>query len=192
MPLGTSAPVLGIGKLNSTFGQTNITVREADGDDVLYPICSVIDPGSNDKTFYVRSPVASGPTAYPAIYADLSEATAATINQFRLAIMTQSLLELDARGGTRYVEILRSHFGVVSPDFRLQRAEFLGGGSTRINSHPVPQTSPTSGGNAQAELAAFATMSTGRKDNIGFSKSFVEHGYVIGLAVIVTGKQGGN
>lgn len=115
------------------------------------------------------------------LFADLSDATAATINQLRLAIMTQSLLELDARGGTRYVEILRAHFGVTSPDFRLQRAEYLGGGEIRINSHPVPQTAPTSGGAAQANLAAFSTAMSGSSDNIGFSKSFVEHGYVIGL-----------
>lgn len=114
--------------------------------------------------------------------ADLSTATAATVNQLRLAIMVQSLLELDARGGTRYVELLKSHFGVVSPDFRLQRAEFLGGGTININSHPVAQTAITSGTNALGQLAAFSTASASHRDNIGFTKSFVEHGYVIGLA----------
>lgn len=116
------------------------------------------------------------------LYADLSEATAATINQLRQAMMVQSLIELDARGGTRYVEILRSHFGVISPDFRLQRSEFLSAGSVPISVHPVPQTSSTSGSNVQAQLASFATASSSQQDNIGFSKSFVEHGYVIGLA----------
>lgn len=114
--------------------------------------------------------------------ADLSTATAATINQLRLAFLTQSLLELDARGGTRYVEILRAHFGVVSPDFRLQRAEYLGGGEIRINTHPVAATAFTSGANAQGSLSSFATASAQPKDNIGFSKSFVEHGYIVGLA----------
>ena len=90
-------------------------------------------------------------------------------------------MELDSRGGTRYVEILLAHFNVVSPDFRLQRPEYLGGGSSRISSHPVAQTAPTSGTNAQGQLAAFATSST-QGQNIGFTKSFVEHGYVIGLA----------
>lgn len=113
------------------------------------------------------------------LVADLSSATATTINQLREAFAMQSLFELDARGGTRYVEILQAHFNVTSPDFRLQRAEYLGGGSSKINSHVVPQTSPTSGSDPQAQLAAFATTA-GR--NIGFSKSFVEHGYVIGLA----------
>lgn len=114
--------------------------------------------------------------------ADLSTATAATVNQLRQAIMYQSLLELDARGGTRYVEILKAHFNVISPDFRLQRAEFLGGGSVTLNTHPIAQTSPTSGANAQGQLAAFATAQTAGRGHIGFSKSFVEHGYVIGLA----------
>lgn len=114
--------------------------------------------------------------------ADLTNASTITVNLLRQSIMVQSLLELDARGGTRYVEILKAHFGVISPDFRLQRAEYLGGGSVPINVHPVPQTSPTSGTDAQAALAAFATSSTTSRDSIGFSKSFVEHGYVIGLA----------
>lgn len=112
--------------------------------------------------------------------ADLSTATAATVNQLRLAIMVQSLLELDARGGTRYIEILKAHFGVVSPDFRLQRAEYLGGGTININSHPVAQTAITAGSDPLGQLGAFATASASG-NTIGFTKSFVEHGYVIGM-----------
>ena len=77
----------------------------------------------------------------PNIRADLSQATAATINQLREATQIQALYERDARGGTRYTEILRAHFGVMSPDARLQRPEYLGGGSSQINIHSVPQTS---------------------------------------------------
>ena len=113
------------------------------------------------------------------LQADLADATAATINQLRQAMMVQSLLELDARGGTRYVEILRAHFNVISPDFRLQRPEFLSGGTTSITQHPVAQTSE-SGTSPQANLAAFSTA-VQMDNSIGFSKSFVEHGYVIGL-----------
>ena len=113
-------------------------------------------------------------------YADLSASTAASINEFRQAIMMQSLLELDARGGTRYVEILRAHFNVTSPDFRLQRPEFLSGGTTYISQHPIAQTSASTPQSPQATLAAFST-STNLDNNIGFSKSFVEHGFVIGL-----------
>lgn len=105
---------------------------------------------------------------------------AGTINQLRQAMQIQSMLELDARGGTRYVELLLAHFNVVSPDFRLQRPEYLGGGEIRVNTHAVPQTSSTSGSNYQGQLASFGTASTAGKD-IGFTKSFTEHGYIIGL-----------
>lgn len=119
-------------------------------------------------------------TANSTLTADLTSATAATINEIRQAFMMQSLLELDARGGTRYTEILRAHFGVISPDARLQRPEFLSAGTVNIQQHPVAQTSSTSGTDYLAQLAAFSTAATfGNK--IGFSKSFVEHGYVIGL-----------
>jgi len=115
------------------------------------------------------------------LYADLSTATAATINQFREAMMLQSLLELDARGGTRYVEILKAHFNVISPDFRLQRPEFLSSKTTQFSQHPLTQTSETTtDDNPLGQLSAFSTQ--GNFDGqVGFSKSFVEHGFVIGL-----------
>ena len=113
-------------------------------------------------------------------YADLAEGVGPTINQFRQAIMMQSLLELDARGGTRYVEILRAHFNVISPDFRLQRPEFLSAGTVRIQQSVIPQTSETTVDSPQANLAAFSTATVGG-NKVGFSKSFVEHGFVIGI-----------
>ena len=109
---------------------------------------------------------------------DLSSATAATINSLRQAFQVQRLLERDARGGTRYTEILRSHFGVISPDARLQRPEYLGGSSSRINIHPVQQTSSTNSTSPQGNLAAYGVTA----DHFhGFSKSFTEHCVVIGL-----------
>lgn len=114
------------------------------------------------------------------LYADLSNATAATVNDLRLAFQTQRLLERDARSGTRYNELILAHFGVTVPDFRLQRPEFLGGGSTYININPVAQTSgqPTPAANDKlGELAAFGTAS----DTHGFTYSSVEHGMIIGL-----------
>lgn len=180
LPLGTSAPVLGIGKGTQSFGSGSVPVYESGGTGVdSFTISRSIDWSAGaDNRFYIEGTATTG---FPNIRADLSAATAATINQLRQAFSVQSMYELDARGGTRYVEILQAHFNVTSPDFRLQRPEFLGGGSTKINSHVVPQTSPTSGSNAQAQLAAFATSST-QGTSIGFTKSFVEHGYVIGLA----------
>ena len=113
--------------------------------------------------------------------ADLSAATASTINQIREAFQIQRLFERDARGGTRYTEILRAHFGVTSPDFRLQRPEYLGGGSTAIGIHPVPQTSGTvSGGDAseQGNLAAFGVTSNTFRPWV---KSFTEHCVIMGF-----------
>lgn len=115
------------------------------------------------------------------LIADLSTATAATINQLREAFQQQVMLERDARGGTRYVEMIKSHFGVTNPDFRLQRSEYLGGGSSPINIHPVPQTSPTAGANPQGQLAAFGTAAL---ESHGFNKSFTEHGIILGLACV--------
>lgn len=110
--------------------------------------------------------------------ADLSSAVPISINDLRQAFQIQKLYERDARGGTRYTEILRSHFGVISPDARLQRPEYLGGSSARISINPVQQTSATNETTPQGNLAAFGVVSDSFH---GFSKSFVEHGYVFGF-----------
>jgi hypothetical protein len=110
--------------------------------------------------------------------ADLSTATAATINQLREAFQIQKLYERDARGGTRYTEIIRSHFGVVSPDARMQRPEYLGGGSVPINVNSVAQTSSTDATTPQGNLSAIGTAHV---NNHGFVKSFTEHCVIIGL-----------
>lgn len=115
------------------------------------------------------------------IYADLSAATAASVNLFRQAVQVQRFLEMDARGGTRYTELIQSHFQVTSPDFRLQRPEYLGGSTSNVNFYPVPQTSPTSGSNPQGQLAAMAVQSS---SGAGFSKSFTEHGFILGIGRI--------
>lgn len=109
---------------------------------------------------------------------DLSSATSITINQFREAFQVQKWYERAARGGTRYTEILRSFFGVVSPDARLQRPEYLGGASQMIDVNVVPQTSSSDSITPQANLAAFATA---HSNGGGFTKSFTEHGWIIGL-----------
>ncbi len=109
---------------------------------------------------------------------DLSTATASTVNALREAFQVQKLYERDARGGSRYTEIVRSHFGVVSPDARLQRPEYLGGGSTPINISPIAQTSESST-TPQGNLAAMGTVGL---SGHGFTKSFTEHTIIIGLA----------
>lgn len=136
--------------------------------------------GQNDSTLssaYFYGDI-SGDSQHKWAYADLSSVSSATINSLRQAFQVQRLYERDARGGTRYTEILRAHFGVVSPDARLQRPEYLGGSSSPININPVQQTSATDSTSPQGNLAAFGLTSSKIH---GFTKSFVEHGYIIGL-----------
>lgn len=115
--------------------------------------------------------------------ADLSRAQPITINDLRQAFQIQKLKERDARGGTRYTEILRAHFGVVSPDGRLQRSEFLGSSTSQIYVSEIAQTSASDSTTPQGNLAAYAV---GRDRKFGFTKSFVEHGYIIGLVTATT------
>lgn len=117
------------------------------------------------------------------LFADLSQATAITINQLREAFQIQKLLEKDARGGTRYIEIIKSHFGVTSPDARMQRPEYLGGKRIPINMAQVLQTSATNEESPQGNTAAFSLTGD---NSTRFTKSFTEHGYIIGLAVVRT------
>lgn len=119
-----------------------------------------------------------------ALYADLSTATAATINELRQAMQIQKLLERDARGGTRYTEIVRSHFRVTSPDARLQRPEYLGGGSSPVVVSPVAQTAPQQGAGVVTPQGNLAAMGTVAAQGHGFAKSFTEHGLLIGLVCI--------
>ena len=117
------------------------------------------------------------------LIADLSQATAATINSFRMAFQLQMLLETDARSGTRYFEILNAHFGVRSPDSRLQRPEYLGGSSMNMNIVPVAQTGSTDSTSPQGNLAGFGIFG-GQQPK--WTKSFVEHGVIIGLISVRT------
>lgn len=175
LPLGTSAPVTITRTTNASSWKVYQTATNT-----AITSTNALAGGSggflNNSTVQTSLDPNGGLTGV----VDLTTATAATINQFRLAMMTQSLLELDARGGTRYVEILRAHFNVVSPDFRLQRAEFLGGGTTNLQQHVVAQTSASAAGAPLGDVSAFSTTGA-QGSKIGFSKSFVEHGYVIGL-----------
>lgn len=104
----------------------------------------------------------------------------ATINQLRMAFQIQKMYERDARGGTRYIEILKSHFGVTSPDARLQRPEYLGGNRVPINVNQIVQQSQTTDQSPQGNPVGLSLTSDTHHD---FKKSFVEHGFVIGLMV---------
>lgn len=180
IPLGTTAPVFGrddgVPTFNFLPGSSTVSSLQASS-------------GTGNAQWNPNPLVPTTDYAQwvdPKLQADLSQATAATINQLRQAFQVQKLYERDARGGTRYTEIVRSHFGVTSPDARLQRPEYLGGGQSPINVHAVAQTSgsaqpdgytPTPQGN----LAAFGTsIMSGH----GFSKSFTEHCVIIGLVSV--------
>ncbi|AJK28312.1 putative major capsid protein [Eel River basin pequenovirus] len=174
MPLGTTAPVFGIGKNDQSYNLLDRAVYETAGTG------TTVYANSNHPDGFLIEEDPNNP-GFPNIYADLSDATAATINQLRQAFQIQKLYERDARGGTRYAEIIRSHFGVVSPDARLQRPEYLGGGSVRLNVNPIAQTSSTDATTPQGNLAAMGTVS-GKVG--GFTKSFTEHCVIIGLASV--------
>lgn len=111
-------------------------------------------------------------------YADLDSSSIFTINSLRTAFQMQKFYERLARGGSRYTEVLRSFFGVVSPDARLQRPEFLGSFTKMVNVNPIAQTSATDNTSPQGNLSAYGV--TAAKFH-GFTKSFVEHGYVFGF-----------
>lgn len=115
------------------------------------------------------------------LWAIASGGFGATINQLRMAFQIQKLYEKDARGGTRYIEVLKSHFGVTSPDARLQRPEYLGGNRVPININQVLQTSGTVEGNTPQGTPVGQSLTTDTHHD--FKKSFVEHGFVIGVMV---------
>jgi len=171
LPLGTTAPIA----VDAASGEALSVKSTAQ---------SNLQKGMNFSSSFVRLDTTTIGAADNALYADLSDATAATINALRQAFQVQRLLERDARGGTRYTEIVRSHFGVVSPDARLQRPEYLGGGSSQINFSPIPQTSGTGLTDQDTPQGNLAAMATQSSSGHGFSKSFTEHTLVIGMVCV--------
>ena len=182
LPLGTSAPVIP--------DASNLAGGSAIPEFTSFPTGTFVDQNLVQSTTTNQVIVGGPPLGSTAslqfanqtgLVADLSAATAATINQIRQAFQIQKLYERDARGGTRYIEIIKSHFGVTSPDARLQRPEYLGGGSSPININPVPQTSSSDTTSPQGNLAAFGTTVM---NNHGFVKSFTEHCLILGLVSV--------
>lgn len=181
LPLGTQAPISGIGFNANLTLTTENNVRQSDGTTVSYTNGLDMATGANINAMAVRVKTNSA-TAFPDIYADLSVATAATINQIRTAFQIQRLYERDARGGTRYVEALKARWNVTSPDYRLQRAEFLGGGRINVAVNPVPNTFGGQDSNADKQypgkLGGYG-IAAGEFPSI--TQSFTEHGVLIGM-----------
>jgi hypothetical protein len=178
LPLGTTAPIMRTSNANEWLvynkgdntlatGGLNIASQTSTGQLRLSGTSQLISLDPNGG-----------------LYADLSTATAATINQLRQSFQIQKLLERDARGGTRYTEIIRSHFGVISPDARLQRPEYIGGGSSNISINPIAQTSGTSASGTTTPLGTLAAMGTALAHNHGFTYSATEHGVVLGIVAV--------
>lgn len=180
IPLGTQAPVTGLGKADQTYVSSTTAVYETGGTgSVNYTSRTSIDPSAGLTTYYVEEDPNN--TGFPNVYADLSQASAQTINALREAFQIQKLFERDARGGTRYTEMIYSHFGVISPDARLQRPEYLGGGTSYVNISPIAQQSETGSGTASTPLGNLAAMGTVSANGQGFIKSFTEHELVLGF-----------
>jgi len=180
LPLGTTAPVM----VDTSIATGNSVRLNALGTTTARQIVS--QAAGTGTTWGALS--AAGQAVE--VWADLSAATAATINSLRLAFQVQRLLERDARGGTRYIELLQAHFGVRPPDFRLQRPEYIGGGKSMVTTTPIPQTSSTDATTPQGNLAGYTTATgTGHR----FKYAATEHGYIIGLATVtadITYQQG--
>lgn len=177
LPLGTSAPV----NLSATVGTAQQVRRASDHTLIGSAVLGSTAGGVLRDTFNSLDSVVD-PNG--TLYADLSSATAATINQLRQSFQIQKLLERDARGGTRYTEIVRSHFGVVSPDARLQRPEYLGGGSTPIVINPIAQSSASGATGTSTPIGSLAAMGTALAGGHGFAQSFTEHGMIIGMVCV--------
>jgi len=189
LPLGTTAPVVGTGK---SLGLTDLTkgvgLARVAGGSAVEASTSWYNVGFGTNvpagTFAVdNNALGVTPGADTSgLMADLSKAVGPTINSLRETFQLQKLLERDARGGTRYTEIIKSHFRVNSPDSRLQRPEYLGGGSRSIQVTPVAQT--TQSLDTGTPLGTLGAVGYHAQSGVGFTKSFVEHGYVFGFVQI--------
>ena len=184
LPLGTTAPIIADGHLNLrgeitgskgflTMGVENQSIIQGEGQRVVGMYNYNGTPQGSEAGIYDGG-----------LNVDLSNATAATINQLYQAFAIQRLYQRDAIAGTRYTEIIKGHFNVISPDARLQRPEYLGGKRIPINIAQVIQTSE-SGTSDQGNVAAYSL--TGDKSGC-FTKSFTEHGIIIGVCCVRTDK----
>ena len=183
LPLGSSATVKANASALLTGAQNPMFLAHSNTGTAMVANKVIVSTNTNSISEGTTADATGGAALYPSnLYADLTNATASTVNALRQAIALQQMLEIDARGGTRYTEVVRAHFGVISPDARLQRVEFLGSGQTPINVNPVAGTNNVgTGATAAGQLTAFGTAVGGGH---GFTKSFTEHTLLMGLVCV--------
>lgn len=179
LPLGNRAPVIQGSEIaysvpGATPSGTTVKLNTGASIDTNHLAVNLWKSTGASIPSYTRMVYESG------LVADLTQATGTSINQLRQAFQVQRLYEKDARGGTRYTEIIKSHFGVSSPDARLQRPEYLGGSRVPVNIHQVVQNSSTNDKSPQGHTAAYSLTIDNHSD---FTKSFTEHGFILGLMV---------
>lgn len=181
LPLGSTAPILPLSATQSPF--FNTTAGGGAGDRTINSTnaATTLALSANAAS---TNPLRWGTaTNDVGLYTDLTNAVAASLNSLRQSITLQQFLERDARGGTRYPELVLSHFGVSNPDSRVQRPELLSTFSTRLNLSPVAQTTPKQAAGTLTDQANLSGFGHGQSRN-GFSKSFTEHGVLIGLVSV--------
>lgn len=171
LPLGSTAPILTTGEATTfnIIGQNSSVMN----------VTGLNSQPSGQILGYYNTDTADNGGTDTNLVADLSNATAGSIMQFRQAIQVQAFQELSARCGTRYTELILGHFGVRSPDARLQRPELLGVASMPLDISIVPQSSSTDVTSPQGNLTSFGVFNSNPSNSLSFSKSFTEHGYVI-------------
>lgn len=179
IPLTGDAPVNGIGIVSGNVWDVTSGAYKGTNSNGDWTAAASNGNRGENVNFAIRQDATD--TSRPAIYADLSDVSAATINELRLAITVQQQFEKDARGGTRYTEIIRANFGVYPPDFRLQRPEYLGGTSEHINITPIAQTQASGASGTSTPQGNLAAMGTVFLKEKGFHKSFTEHGIILGF-----------
>lgn len=182
--LGTTAPITGAGNL--TIPASIALISNNAGTNAFFTDGAGVynDTGTNVKQIDVPSQNIGFATIAAGLTADLSAAQSISINDFRNGAAMQQQLERDMRSGTRLTEMITANFGVTAPDFRMQRPEFLGGGSVPVGVHQVAQTAPGTT-SVQGQLSAFGLGADGGS-HIGFTQSFVEHCVVLGIASVRT------
>lgn len=185
LPLAGTATVKTAANPLVTGAQNPVSWLQSTAGAGLVPSRAIGSMAAGDYVELTNTAVVSagGSGLYPTnLYADLATATSATINAMRQSIALQQMLEIDARAGTRYIELVKGHFGVTSPDMRQQRVEFLGSGQTKININPVAGTNQIgSGATAAGQLTAFGTAVGGGH---GFTYSATEHTLLLGLVCV--------